>query len=607
LGALFGIITAKQVGGYLTEAKNLTEQLQRKINNTDKLEARVRSLEAELADLTKKLTDSPAPPVIDLFSKPHNLHKVLGNISSDHISSVSNLEFLKGMYQGKTGRRSKRSPLVLISGLLGTFMGLYNTLEVNKLKAALAQQQGQVNMLIQVTNEHSQILREVATSLDKLTSVMEAFIAHNPTRISDHLNEQVAVLEGRVRQVLNAMQQLQHRRLAVDLLSSDQLAQMHQSLVDIAQQNRVTLLPKHTSDYFQLETSYLQDGSNIQILIHVPCINPDNILTIYRYLAYPYPLPAKLQYSEATIQHTLFNLIKDAHPVDSKMTVANNAPFLEALFIEPEADYIAVGKDQQYRLLTSGDLALCTKRSKMFLCNEHQVLRHDMDQSCLGSLYKRNEIGAKLFCKVRKEKLREMVYQISATEHLVFSPQPFTGSLKCRNGSFYPFFLSQNDKLTVPSGCNTRLKSHSIFSDFSLDLSPAGIRFKWHWDPLQLPSSLLDDASKTDIQIQQLHNSLLILTNATSHQQVISEIVSSHLANPSAYHWSWWTFIGIVASILILVFILYFMYFRCCGSSSAKPYHHLLPVAYRAEIDGKQANAQVQARCRHGQLPGLCC
>jgi len=482
-------------------------------------------------------------------------------------------------------------------------MGLYNMHQISKLKEALAEQQAKTNMLIQVTNEHSQILKELASDLKLLTSVVDAFLVHNPAKISAVLGEQVGQLEWRVRQTRNALQQLQHKRLAIDFLSSYQLTQMHESLLELAKQNNVQLLPKFTSDYFQLETSYLQDGPNILVLLHVPCINPVNILTVYRYLAYPYPLPAKLQYSQATIAHTLYDILQDHAPSTVNMTMVNDSPYMEALFIEPEAQFIAVGREKQYKIVSDGELAMCSKRSSMFLCEEHQVLRHDLEQSCLGSLFIRNEEGAKRFCKIRKEILRETVYQLSATEHLVFSPQPFTATVQCRNNSYYPMFLSQNDLVTIPSGCRTRLQSHSIASDLSIDISSPAIRFPWHWNPLDLPASMLNDPDKTDIQMQRLHNSIKLLENVTAHPTIIPQISADHLINPLSFHWSWWTICIILICVIIALFILYCMFCRR-GSRSNQPAYNLMP----APSNRSTANdARPLDRCQHGQLRGLCC
>ena len=114
----------------------------------------------------------------------------------------------------------------------------------------------------------------------------------------------------------------------------------------------------------------------------------------------------------------------------------------EGVHFEPEADLIAIGKNDRQKnrfiLLSSAELQACTKRSTAFICERHQVTRSDLLSSCLGSLFLQSSQGVLENCKIDRVKLREKVYQLSNTQHIVYSPQPINTQIICNNGSYYP-------------------------------------------------------------------------------------------------------------------------------------------------------------------------
>jgi hypothetical protein len=77
-------------------------------------------------------------------------------------------------------------------------------------------------------------------------------------------------------------------------------------------------LPQNLQDYFQLETSYLQSGNEILILRHVPCSATENLLTIYKYIPYPFPvLPTATNLNISSQIFTIPDLINIEHSVNN--------------------------------------------------------------------------------------------------------------------------------------------------------------------------------------------------------------------------------------------------------------------------------------------------
>jgi hypothetical protein len=348
------------------------------------------------------------------------------------------------------------------------------------------------------------------------------------------------------------VQQLQHRRLSIDLLDTLQMTEMHRSIEEVASARGYVLMPERLSDYFQLEASYLRQGEDILIMLHVPCINKDQMLTIYKYIPFPYPLPAAIDQENITIAEMLskrvgeFNLAK--HNTRSDQTI-------DSLIIIPEAEMIAVGRNDRYKILTQGDLDNCIKRNRVYLCERNQVLHTNLANSCLGSIYTRDETGVRNNCKLERKKLRETVYQLSATDHLLFTPVPYNTRIDCKNGSHFPIYLAQTTQLHVPEECSIILKSHSIQSDYNMRISPEPLHIPWQWDPLTLPADLLLDAALIDRKIHTVSSDLAKLLNETGTKTDFHNMLNDRFYDPTSFPWFVWvSILASIAALLLLIF-----------------------------------------------------
>ena len=150
----------------------------------------------------------------------------------------------------------------------------------------------------------------------------------------------------------NAVQQLQHRGLAIDLLSPVQMDIMHDSVTTAALEDGFTPLTVQNSDYYQIEVSYTRSDKDIIIIVQVPCTKTSELLSIYRYLPTPFPIPILPHSRDLTIARSL------ALPQLSRSTLdqifdQNDLDYqqlLEALFIQEPSDLIAIGSDDSFQI-----------------------------------------------------------------------------------------------------------------------------------------------------------------------------------------------------------------------------------------------------------------
>ena len=454
------------------------------------------------------------------------------------------------------GKRVKRvAPLVAfgaISGVLGTFLGMYSAYEVTQLKMRLNQQGKNHNLLVHVTKKQEERIHRITENMNAIVQLIKMMVDFNPALIAAQLGAQLDLFESRLSRATGAVQQLQHRRLSIDLLDTLQMTEMHRSIEEVASARGYVLMPERLSDYFQLEASYLRQGEDILIMLHVPCINKDQMLTIYKYIPFPYPLPAAIDQENITIAEMLskrvgeFNLAK--HNTRSDQTI-------DSLIIIPEAEMIAVGRNDRYKILTQGDLDNCIKRNRVYLCERNQVLHTNLANSCLGSIYTRDETGVRNNCKLERKKLRETVYQLSATDHLLFTPVPYNTRIDCKNGSHFPIYLAQTTQLHVPEECSIILKSHSIQSDYNMRISPEPLHIPWQWDPLTLPADLLLDAALIDRKIHTVSSDLAKLLNETGTKTDFHNMLNDRFYDPTSFPWFVWvSILASIAALLLLIF-----------------------------------------------------
>jgi len=455
-----------------------------------------------------------------------------------------------------------------ISGILGTFLGIYSVFEIEHLKTQLNDQARNHNLLVHVTKKQEEQIHKITENMNAICSLIKLMVQYNPALIAAQISNQLDLYDARLTRAVNAVQELQNRRLSVDLLDTYQMLELQKAVLEVAKERGYTVLPERLTDFFQLETSYLRQGNDILILLHVPCVVHEQLLTIYRYIPFPYPLSTKIQPDSTTISDALSMTTRN---MTIPMKTESDDATIDALIITPEADLIAVGKNRRYKVLSESDLSSCIRRNRVYLCEKHQVLHTDLATSCLGSIYDRNAIGVRNNCKLIRKQLKETVYQISANDHLLFTPRPYTTQLECKNGTHFPLYLEQTTKLHIPDDCSVALLSHSIQSDYTIRISPEPLHVPWAWDPLSLPADLLLDAALIDRKLNTLDKNLKDLANETSSATDFHAMMNSKFSDPMSFPWFIWA--AIIASVLGLsILILWY----CYNAQQERKYQRLI-------------------------------
>jgi hypothetical protein len=77
-------------------------------------------------------------------------------------------------------------------------------------------------------------------------------------------------------------------RLSVDLLDGKQLWHIFNTAVRKAKTHHYHLMLCHPSDLFQIETSYIHNGHDVNLILHVPMAPADSILCFFKCTLFRY-------------------------------------------------------------------------------------------------------------------------------------------------------------------------------------------------------------------------------------------------------------------------------------------------------------------------------
>lgn len=564
--------------------------------------------------------------------------KRIQNLSGDNLTNPDSPSFgpqPDPFYQNLPQGRERRAvgvgmvalgTLTGIGSALGTFLGMYNMAEIKNLANQVGNLNEQNKILMEISTKQDKAIKDLLSSIDNVNAALQGLIVHNPAVLQARLEHHINSFREKVRQSVHVLQQLQHRRLAVDYLDKQQLTLMHEALQAQAAQLGYEILPEKISDYFQLEASYVRTGPEVMLILHVPCVAPQGKLRMFRHVAYPFAIntPPRIRN----------NSIADALLLPGNDSLAFlPEPVPEALYLKTKDTLIAIGEQDRYKTFSESELTECDKHGRYFLCEGHQILRTQLAESCLGALYLRREEGVHAHCKFERRKLVEEVYQLSPNTFLIYSPIMFTTKQICTNQSITnsPIFIQGTTTVTVPPGCQVSLKSHVISADLNIRLSPPPVKATWKWNPLTFPSDMLEDVRAVDNRLSGVQEELARIRTESS---ITSETHQLQLLQLEQGRMLPWTGpIAYAAAFVAVIIVAAFAYgcYRQRQHARALATTHSVSVAYHPATEslysplpsydqahhttatynpsapGQVETKKSSVKCGHNKLFGSCC
>jgi hypothetical protein len=366
-------------------------------------------------------------------------------------TTVLSLKSSLPQVHNKNDNREKRSSAGLIvgstilSGVFGTLMGWFTHIRLTNLQEQINEVKNEQHRLLQIQRVSmarldalEKVLREVIIEMEKSENTWVNYFALDHARVQLHFYLQ---------KLVRGLQAAHLRRLSVDLLDDKQLQHIFDTAARQANAHNYMVMIEHPSDLFQIETSYLHDRQDVQLILHIPMTPPDAVLRLFQ--LHPFPLP-----------------FTDSHFIMPD-------PANQIFAISSGVDWFSIE-------MSVANLMSCHRINSAYLCEHHGVMRRELNSTCLGSLYMQDFVGATDLCEMRIVEQKETVLQLQDNWYLVYSPVAFTSYITCLNNSNSEVFMKTGpNRVFISPSCRMRLKDHLLVSDFALRLDTTIKHYEW--------------------------------------------------------------------------------------------------------------------------------
>ena len=259
-----------------------------------------------------------------------------------------------------------------------------------------------------------------------------------------HNNTTATELQEINKQIKNYVAQSLLNRLLPSTLSNAILLSIKDHIFHFAKLYSYESFVNHISDLFLIDASfvYIPNNFTLNILLHVPFVNPVFLLTLHQYTPFPLSLD-----------------------------------FNDNLFLLPavgSSNIMAVGNNS-FQIVSQKELSTCPHLGDTYFCKGRNVLQTKMEETCLGAIFARHLPGIKSFCKL------EQVFQIDQNKWHIFSRHHFTTAKVC-NGSVVPLAIGYTTSIQLDPSCKVRLQSRILYAE-QKDMGPMGpIQFTRSWN-----------------------------------------------------------------------------------------------------------------------------
>ena len=380
----------------------------------------------------------------DVVTEPHK-RQMLSNLEVHHrdiqteINRIADLRSLLPVPPASTriesgSRKTRFVPLLL--GVIGTFANIFSRAALHKLEEELSDVRAVQNKLVEIVVSQKAVIEALHKGLQDVKAYIQLQQTLNPANVDAAIKSLIDRVRIEVDRLFRVLQHAQTRRLAVDFLDASEIHQLFPTLREKAAAQQADLLITRPSDLYQIEMSYFFDGHSINLLLHVPIVPKDSLLTLVK--LHPFPLPVTEEYS-------LLPAIED-----------------RLLALSSTAERLSVE-------IPSTNLLGCHQINRVYLCEKQGVLNIRMNQSCMGSLYIQDYKQAQKLCPMKIIQPTEVIHRLQDSMYLVYSTETQVVTISCPNQGVQNEVITAGvSRFKLEPGCRTKLNDHVVISDYSV-------------------------------------------------------------------------------------------------------------------------------------------
>ena len=394
-------------------------------------------------------------------------------------STILSKSLFHNRFRKDLHREERDIASALLFGLPGTIMGIMNQVQILGLKSEINSMGNKVNNLVDITEGNTKALEKLSID-NKLLRETIGFLIYS-TSSSVKLQAKCAnffrYIDGVFNRLAMSVESAQNHRMSIRAINGQVLLDLFKYLKVKAEAGNYDLFLDHPSDLYQIDASFLYDSERFifTLVLHVPMVPALHQLVLQKFL--PFPI------MESSVRnHTIIPNVG-------------------------EHVYLALNKENDYRIMSQADLGACIERGTLYLCLGRNSLRSDLMKTCIGGMYLKDAAIIKKNCQFNLLPPSEQAVAINRDEWLISSPQAqSTATIHCDptgkgigGGVVIP--LRAQTRIKLKPGCSLRLKENLLTSDFSDNINFGTYLFDWKFnDSLFSFASLLPEevARKVD-------------------------------------------------------------------------------------------------------------
>jgi hypothetical protein len=223
------------------------------------------------------------------------------------------------------------------------------------------------------------------------------------------------------------------------------------------------------------------------------------------------------------------------------------------------ADLIAIGDTNTFQMLSSSDLAGCKRLRATFFCEGRTVLKTNIVNDCMGSLFLASATLIKANCKFQISDTREKIFSLGNNTWLVYSIGTIATNHVCPKArSSSPLTISSGLAVTVQPGCHIPTMDHLITADESEEMEVHSTWLDWTMSLSQLFDH--KDAEQITNTIHKIRDTMTGSFDASELLQHLDQLNKPFQST----HWTFSSSAAMIRIFLILALLTFTIWKKCC-------------------------------------------
>ena len=424
-------------------------------------------------------------------------------------------------------RRVKRFLGAIAIGIATTSLaiGIGNTAAIIGLKSSLSDVVTRQHHITDILQEHEVSIHNVQHNLDVVkSSVMD--IA-NHVIDSDMLQK---FLEAEIT-ITKAMQELTHmvdciilgterlfmHRLPLCFTNTTNLFRAHERLTRDAWRKDLVPVQPNIAAYLRYEVSTIIKDKKIHIFVHVPLTNEKHNMQLLRFYSLPIPISPSLH-----------------------------------MKVEIKQQFLAISNDGLHTALDKSVIDTAYKFGELHFPKFPLILKKNLQDSCLGSIYQQNYTNLQQKCPVVFFQLTEMVEVFKPNTLMFYTNKPQTIRITCPDNKHQQHFaVESQQQIVLNKGCRASSNMHVFRAGYDLSVDDDIQRWPTIWN---ISDVLFEVDAKTLERVVQRLN--LLDTNPTAIRDVKKMVwMDTH----AKYNFGI-SMTLLVISVIVFIILGYFLY-----------------------------------------------